>query len=585
MRLLSRLEGDAKTAMSVDIVKQVVADFLSNKEPGVLVIKGAWGVGKTHMWNAILTANRDALKIPQYSYVSLFGQKSVSDLRTALVAKTIPSKYIGKSFDWETINREWTGLVKPAVKRLAAWANKIRPAIPHVKDVSVSFDSIAGFLLNDAIICLDDWERTNIPLDELLGFVSELKIERDCKVVLIFNDGKLTDDQKRVFREYREKVVDIELVFQPTAREAADIAVAPSTPHASLLLDKITALEIKNIRLIGRILGLVKILEAHIKTTRKEIQEQVVTTAVLMTWLHYGEDSPGKPSIEFVRKWNNLGSAHGALPGAKLSEEERTWGSILNGYGYASTDELDLAVDQVIERGYWQGTELVDQLKALERSYAAAEGQRSFEQAWDVFHGSFRDNEQEVIDALSAGLRSGVKFVTPLNLNGTISVLRQLKKDKLADDLIEYYVEHRKSESEIFNLEDSPFGEEVTDKRIRERFAEVNVVNMDRPSLFDAVTNAREKKGWSREAQQVMTDATVDDIYAAIMADNGAEAGRDFVRACEWLSAVNGNQEFRKKFVEALTRVADSSPLNAARVRRYGVAPSIKGPLSAAAQV
>lgn len=44
---------------SKEYAHQVLADFLNNPRPGVLAIKGPWGVGKTYVWNEFFREYRE----------------------------------------------------------------------------------------------------------------------------------------------------------------------------------------------------------------------------------------------------------------------------------------------------------------------------------------------------------------------------------------------------------------------------------------------------------------------------------------------------------------------------------------------
>jgi hypothetical protein len=47
-------------------------------------------------------------------------------------------------------------------------------------------------------VCFDDFERLSpsIKLEEVLGFIAELKEQKECKVVMILNEGKLGDNKE-----------------------------------------------------------------------------------------------------------------------------------------------------------------------------------------------------------------------------------------------------------------------------------------------------------------------------------------------------------------------------------------------------
>jgi hypothetical protein len=56
--------------------------------------------------------------------------------------------------------------------------------------------------ISDLLICLDDFERMpkdGMQMEEVLGFVTTLKEEKNCKVVLIFNDEEL-GERSEVYR-------------------------------------------------------------------------------------------------------------------------------------------------------------------------------------------------------------------------------------------------------------------------------------------------------------------------------------------------------------------------------------------------
>jgi hypothetical protein len=80
-----------RRVMSIKLVKEEIGKFLAHQEPEVLCIRGKWGVGKTYTWAKELeTAQRtNAVKLPRYSYVSLFGVNSLEELKFAVFENVI----------------------------------------------------------------------------------------------------------------------------------------------------------------------------------------------------------------------------------------------------------------------------------------------------------------------------------------------------------------------------------------------------------------------------------------------------------------------------------------------------------------
>ena len=91
--------------MSVQDVKAALNGFLSSDEPRAVALTGNWGRGKTFFWN---TAIKDFLRDKgvdfevKYSYVSLFGVSSISELKDAIFENAVSAKEIQglRTFEW-----------------------------------------------------------------------------------------------------------------------------------------------------------------------------------------------------------------------------------------------------------------------------------------------------------------------------------------------------------------------------------------------------------------------------------------------------------------------------------------------------
>jgi hypothetical protein len=74
------------TLSPTEMIARELERFLEDKEPGVVCIRGRWGVGKTHTWSAALKAvkDREKLNLQVYSPVSLFGVTNLEQLKYAI---------------------------------------------------------------------------------------------------------------------------------------------------------------------------------------------------------------------------------------------------------------------------------------------------------------------------------------------------------------------------------------------------------------------------------------------------------------------------------------------------------------------
>lgn len=213
----------------------------SDNKGMAIAITGSWGVGKTFFWNKF-RKNYQLKK--KYVYVSLFGLESLSDLKTHIYS------HIENNSSAIEIPRWIRGL----------------PSI--LKDTKISqfgisssakiFDSLMFNQVKDAIICFDDFERMSNKLDikDVMGLANQLKLERNCQVVLILDESKTENENKKKYAEYKEKLVDAEIkitTVEPLLREnTQDIDV----PLIDLMVEFAEKLEIHNFRFFQKVIKL-----------------------------------------------------------------------------------------------------------------------------------------------------------------------------------------------------------------------------------------------------------------------------------------------------------------------------------------
>jgi hypothetical protein len=195
--------------------KSIIENFLNNKDYKVLAVKGKWGVGKTYLVQELL----DKYKQSYYLYASVFGISSIEQLKARILANYQSNqksnnqnsqsplkssinwfnKWINKVFEW--FNRNSGRLEKTPKLDLVLSGKSSIPIAGSL--IAIAGDLLLEILFNsnikdDSIICIDDIERkSNLPLDELLGFVEYLVQEFKCKFILIYNDEEFTDQDSR----------------------------------------------------------------------------------------------------------------------------------------------------------------------------------------------------------------------------------------------------------------------------------------------------------------------------------------------------------------------------------------------------
>ncbi len=195
--------------MSIKLVRNQINKFLGSETPEVLAVRGEWGVGKTFTWNKFLedAKNEGRIALKRYAYVSLFGCNSLDNLKLKIFEQVIDTSTIGVKPNIETFRKSIESLT------VGRKILKFIPSLPSFKNANLSLllDSFAFLSLNKIIICIDDVERKgdNFKIRDLLGFISLLKEQKDCKIIIILNSEPLNNSEDNDLRIYREKVIAV----------------------------------------------------------------------------------------------------------------------------------------------------------------------------------------------------------------------------------------------------------------------------------------------------------------------------------------------------------------------------------------
>ncbi|HWT57493.1 MAG TPA: P-loop NTPase fold protein [Rhizobium sp.] len=235
--------------MSTKLVKDELLRFLTSTNEEVLCIRGKWGTGKTWTWRDMLTSNRSKIALKKYAYVSLFGLNSLAQVRSQVFQNTIDTNQIGKDFSLEDM--------EASVKASWGWAKRGLALVHRLGAGSDDMESALSLLALSArnqIICIDDLERKGKDLDaaDVLGYASQLKDERKCKVVFLLNEEGLDKKNRDAYDAYLEKVVDVSLLFAPTPLESVGIALKGADEASELTRKYCLMLGLENVRSLRR---------------------------------------------------------------------------------------------------------------------------------------------------------------------------------------------------------------------------------------------------------------------------------------------------------------------------------------------
>lgn len=461
--------------MSKDINDDLI-EFLTNPENKnkILILKGKWGVGKTYFWKDFIEKNQDIIAnaVPTYSYVSLFGASSSSELRQMVFnnGKPFSKQY---SF-WYVFTLEfwlssiWSTLLKKDTwnKLLNDWAywgnflsilfskkfwsykfahksfssfNKLGIIKRHLGDHT---NAIESNYIKDMLICFDDIERINdkFQIDTLMGYADELAQQKNCKIILIFNENELEEKQKDTFNKYREKVVDIELTYSPTLNEQLEIAFDCKLIKYPIINKIINEQEyvniiIKNIRVLKKIN---QILDDFIKIYPDDlpllIMEDFIKRTIYLSHCFY--ETTIKVPFDIIKDPNSVAKYQAldtAIKGVKEAQEEKIEKhekkSFKGEYDQNTYNRLMLTAKQLyinkssvfteeiihkLEHGFWSEENIKSftssEIERIDVITRESKIRKRLDCAWYLYHSSFQNNLDDIVNLFEKELKDSSNY-------------------------------------------------------------------------------------------------------------------------------------------------------------------------------
>jgi len=258
--------------------------FLINDDNNkkTIMLSGAWGAGKTHFWQEEIEPTLKT-KLPKDKacvYVSLYGKDNLDSLKQEVLIKAFS--------DNQLLSDEVSTFGVDALSSIKDGDFLVGKLIKSGVDYNNSRKSKKGKnkIKDGGVICFDDFERKSkeIDLNDLFGFISQLSIEMNCKVVIILNSDVFNGKEAEVFKRVKEKTVNKFFYFNPTIEElfesiSKDEKYDKLNDYKSKILETIKETEELNARIYVQVLdNCLEWVESG-----KNIDDKVIRVLVLTT--------------------------------------------------------------------------------------------------------------------------------------------------------------------------------------------------------------------------------------------------------------------------------------------------------------
>jgi len=237
--------------------KGYLRNDLSNGK--VIMLSGKWGSGKTHFWQNQIASDilKKELKDKRevYTYVSLYGKSSIEEIENDIFSQAYSSAIGGENF----ITKGFATFTK-RMKRFGS--SKIANGLKDEQKDNIERTALSR-LNNGGIICFDDFERKSkdIDLNDLFGFITQLTLNFQCKVVIILNDDVFESEEKAIFSNVKEKTVSKFLKYEPSIEELFnsvfdnELRYQKVVEHREIILETIKMTKELNARIYMQVLN------------------------------------------------------------------------------------------------------------------------------------------------------------------------------------------------------------------------------------------------------------------------------------------------------------------------------------------
>lgn len=557
--------------MSVENVKAQIALFLETDTAEVLCIRGNWGTGKTYSWDETLKELAAQKKIARnkYAYVSLFGVNNLDDLKQEIIHETGDMDRVGQPFDYNDVE-SYVKNAFPGLLKLGSLAGKFLGENYTSTGVAVMYKFVI-----DRLICIDDLERKGDDLRsaDVLGLVSQLREDRNCKVAILLNDERL--DDRDDFESFLEKVVDINLRFSPTALESAEIALKAldgTEELKELVRERTIKLGIDNVRVIRKLYSFVQQIEPLLSRYKDGVFQSVAHTIVLMGWCHLQpEFAPRKDFL--VRRKGSFGD-YIADQNGEFTPQEQQWVKLIDEYGYSHTDEFDLALLKGIEDGYFT-KDIIDKHAAeLDQRVEADLAAEQLGETWRKFNDAFDGNLDEHLQQFEECLTANAKFYHLKDTISVVNMFRALDRKDEGDKLLDTYLEARRGVEGAYDIHDVEMFGTRLDPDVREKLLELDKEQNTAPPVEEMFLMLAHN-GHDRNITERLAALPVEEYVRVLKHFKGPDFKTVRIGLTQYNNLQNPdeyNVEIMRKADDALQQIAQESPLNDYRARRWGIA-------------
>ncbi|KTD69063.1 hypothetical protein Lste_2221 [Legionella steelei] len=261
------------------------------------------------------------------------------------------------------------------------------------------------------------------------------------------------------------------------------------------------------------------------------------------------------------------------LAQSKESNEVNQYQFLRNNQFYWLSN-LDMVIGKGIKSGFFNQEELIAESLKLNNEVKKRNLKDNLFTIWDLFHNSFDDNEEEVITALYKGFQDYIDIISTTDVHAIVTLLRSLKKEQLANDLVDKHISFLEKENIVFDNDSYSF-DKISDPYFVGALKLLNEKIKPTPTLQKTINHIVNERGWNPIHENVLLEASSDEYYQLFYSLKGEELRKSIKRMLNLFNDNSPNSNHKiisSKIKEAIKMIGKTSNLNAQRVfYKFGI--------------
>jgi hypothetical protein len=518
--------------------------LLNDKNHKVVALRGKWGTGKTYLWRSLSSNGLAGGKKP--IYVSLFGVRTIKELKLRI----LQSVGLSDQSAFKKLVEAGAGLGAGLVKRFTGYS---------AEDGVLLWVSS---LVKDKLIVIDDLERKHSTLhtDEVMGFLSEYSDSHGAQFLVLLNLEKLGDE---LWNTLHEKVVDGEVVLDPSSSEAFDIAANGATDgYIAIARATCSKLKLTNIRVIRKILRVLHRI-SKIAGPANTGYDRWVPSTVLLVASHY-RGIENAPSLQYITSFNTFEYAVRDVNQEHQEDKEKEWAELLTELGIQVSDEYETTIYEYLQSGLMDEKGIENILGRYQREqdqgnmYAK---RREFFLAywWDP---SLSESDLKV---MAHEVSANVENLSPSEISELVGVIDKLGDTVLSRQVLDRWVASANSRPEFQTLRNTDFVHDFEQLHPEVQAALQAVIANSCPplTLVEAVLHIARDSSWGNRQTSPIESATQAEYEVAIRSLRLADLRTFLYEHLKWHGQQLGNEYFPNgvnNFISACRHICSAEP-------------------------